>query len=151
MRRNIDLVDLVSGLFLIGIALIALALVWRLRVGTVVEMGPGYAPQLFCYMQIALGALIAVRSIFGGARTLESWAPRPILWILASVTFFGLAIERLGLAVAVVGLVILSCLAHRGTNPLHAALLGFGLAAFSVVVFVTALGLPIPVWPNVGH
>jgi hypothetical protein len=45
---------------------------------------------------------------------------------------------------------MLSCLADRETKVWEAALLGAGLAAFSVVVFVTGLGLPILVIPELG-
>ncbi|RDJ19772.1 tripartite tricarboxylate transporter TctB family protein [Bosea caraganae] len=150
MRRIDNVTDLVSGLLLVGLALLALTLTWPLRLGSATQMGPGYVPRLLCYLQIGLGLMIIAQSLVTQGGPLEKWAPRPIVWVLAGLAFFTFAIERLGLVAAVIGLVLLSCLAHRGTRPLEAALLGIGLAVFSVLLFVEALGLPILVWPGFG-
>ena len=149
-RRGIDFVDFASGILLIGIALLALALSWPLPLGEASNMGPGYVPQLLCYVQLTLGGVIVAWSVLSRGQSLEACALRPLIFVLASVAFFGLAIERLGLVVAVVGLVLISCIAHRGTRPHEAVLLGGALAAFAVLVFVKALGLPMQAWPHLG-
>ncbi|QJP15866.1 tripartite tricarboxylate transporter TctB family protein [Starkeya sp. ORNL1] len=146
MRRSVNVPDLVAGLLLIAVALLALWLAWPLRTGTSFRMGPGYLPQALCYLQIALGLMIVAQSFFGVGVPWEPWVPRPIIGILASVTFFALTIERFGLVVAVFGLTVLACLTYHGTRIWEAAALGALLAGFSVLVFVTGLQLPIPIW-----
>jgi putative tricarboxylic transport membrane protein len=148
VSRRINFSDVFTGLLLIVVAIVALTLAWRLRVGTTFRMGPGYVPQLLCYLQIALGTGVIISGLTKPGEALEAWAFRPIILILASVVFFGLTIERFGLVVAVAGTVMLACLANRETKLWEAALLAAGLAAFSVLVFVTGLGLPILVFPE---
>ena len=143
--RNLN--DVLAGLFLIAVASLALVLTWHLRSGSAVSMGPGYLPKLLVFIQLMVGFGIVAQGIFGAPDRLEPWSLRPIVWILVSVAFFGVTIERFGLVVAVFGLVVLSALAHRGTRPVEGFLLAAVLAAFSVLVFVKALGLPMPVWP----
>ena len=143
--RNVN--DVLAGLFLIAVAALAFALTWHLRSGSAVSMGPGYLPKLLIAIQFIFGVGIVAQGIFGAPDRLESWSLRPLVWILASVAFFGVTIERFGLVVAVFGLVVLSALAHRGTRPIEGLALAAVLAAFSVLVFVKALGLPMPVWP----
>jgi len=58
-----------------------------------------------------------------------------------------LTIERLGLVLSIFGLVMLSTLGHPRPRLVSAILLGLFMAAFSVAVFVLALGLPMLVWP----
>lgn len=146
--RNLN--DVLAGLFLIAVAAVALALTWNLRIGSTASMGPGYLPQLLIGVQVLLGAAIVTHGLLGAPDRLQPWSPRPLVLILASVAFFGVAIERFGLVVAVLGLVLLSALAHRGTRPFEGLLLAAGLAAFAVLVFVKALGLPLRVWPGSG-
>ena len=144
--RGINVPDLVTGLFLIAVALLALWLSWSLRTGTSFRMGPGYVPQALCWLQIAMGLVIVVQSFLGERVPWEPWVSRPIIGILASVTFFALTIERFGLIVAVFGVTVLSCITWRQTRLWEATLLGAVMAAFSVLVFVKGLQLPIPIW-----
>jgi len=144
--RGINAPDLVTGLFLIAVALVALWLSWSLRAGTSFRMGPGYIPQALCWLQIAMGLFIVLQSFLGERVPWEPWLPRPIIGILASVTFFALTIERFGLIVAVFGVTVLACITNRETRLWEAVLLGAAMAAFSVLVFVIGLQLPIAVW-----
>ena len=147
MLRIRNMNDLLAGAFLIAVAVLALALTWNLRSGSAVNMGPGYLPKLLIGIQLIFGAAVLAQGIWGVPEKLDAWSPRPIVWILASVAYFGVSIERFGLVAAVFGLVLLSALGHRGTRPVEALLLATALAGFSVLVFVMALGLPIPVLP----
>jgi putative tricarboxylic transport membrane protein len=144
--RNVN--DILAGLFLIGIALLALGLTWGVRAGTALRMGPGYVPKMLVGIQIFLGVCVVLQGWLRERDPAESWSLRAIIWVLASITFFALTLEPFGLAVAVLGLVILSALAHGGTRPVEAGVLAAVLAVFSILVFVTGLGLTIPVWPR---
>jgi hypothetical protein len=46
------------------------------------------------------------------------------------------------------GLVLIACTANRGTKFYEALALAFGSAVFSALLFVKALGLSIPIWPQ---
>lgn len=140
--------DLFVGALLIGSALFALWLARNLSIGTASSMGPGYLPRLLCFIQIGLGAAISAQAFFTKGDPLEAWFPRQLFWILASIAFFGLTVERFGIAVAIVGLVILSTFGHRATRFFKEAVpLAIVMAAFSIVVFVIGLKLPMAVIP----
>lgn len=139
--------DLLVACLLIGLALLGLFLSRNLFGGTTIGMGPGYVPRLLCFIQIVLGIAIAALSFLRAGDPLEAWAPRNLLWVLAAMAFFALAIERLGVIVAVGGLVAISCLAHRGTRMIEVAALAVFMALFVVLVFVTGLGQPMRVLP----
>jgi hypothetical protein len=148
MTRIKNLNDVLAGSLLIIVAVVGLMLSWRLNSGVSAAMGPGYVPKMLAFIQIALGLATITYGFLTEGDPFEAWVPRPLFWILVSVAFFGLTIERFGLVVAVIGLVVLSCLGNRDTKPLEATLLAVGMAAFAVLTFVTALGLPILVWPT---
>ncbi len=147
MNRIKNLNDVLSGSVLIACALLGLLLSWKLNSGTSAAMGPGYVPKMLAFILIGLGAATVFYGFVHEGEPFEAWYPRPLFWVLASVAFFGMSIERFGLVVAVVGLVILGCLAHRGTKPYESIILAVGMAIFAVLVFVKALGLPILLWP----
>ncbi|RDJ27802.1 tripartite tricarboxylate transporter TctB family protein [Bosea caraganae] len=140
--------DVIGGLFLIAVAILALWLCASLRQGTTLEMGPGYVPRLLCAVQLVFGAIMLVQGVTTEGPPLERWVPRPILFVLASVTFFAATLEPLGLPVAVAGVVLISAAANRDTKPLQVAGMAAILAVFSVGVFVKGLGLAMPVWPS---
>src|SRR5215211_4407772 len=115
MTRIKNLNDVLSGAVLIIMALLGFYLSWRLNSGSAAAMGPGYVPKMLCIILLGLGAATVFYGFVHAGEPFEAWYPRPIFWILVSVAFFGITIERLGLVVAVVGLVVLGCLAHKGT------------------------------------
>ena len=147
MRRIRNLNDVLFGSLLIAVAVLALYLCRNLTIGAATSMGPGYVPRLLCAVQIALGAAILAQGLLAKGEPFEAWYPRQIILVLASVAFFGLAIETLGIAIAVLGLVFISTFAHKGTRLIESVPLAVVMAALSVVVFVMTLKLPILVLP----
>jgi putative tricarboxylic transport membrane protein len=144
--RNWD--DVLTGTLLIAVAVMAIVLAGTLRLGTAIEMGPGYVPRLFAITQIALGGAILLQGFIVKVAPIEGWSPRAITWILASIAYFGATIEPFGLVIATFGLVLLAALGHRGARLIPAAITAAVLAAFSVGIFIMALGLPMRTWPN---
>jgi putative tricarboxylic transport membrane protein len=140
--------DVMVGLVLIAVAAFALYLAWPLKPGSAAAMGPSYFPRMLCFIQMALGAGILIQGFNAEGSACEAWAPRPLIWVLASIVLFGVTIDRFGLVVSVVGLVLVSCLGHRGTRFHEAALVAAGMALFAVLTFPVGLGLPIRIWPT---
>ena len=60
----------------------------------------------------------------------------------------GVALAYGGLIAAIAVLVVVSAVASRESKVLETVALVAALVAFSVVVFVWLLGLPIPIWPE---
>ena len=136
---------------LLAVTLLAMAglLYWqvsKLRVGTILRMGPGYMPTILCGL-IALAAVgILVRSFFFQGDKLHSWPIRALTFIFLGLLSFGLLVETFGLLVAMPALVILVSLADRDSSKGEVAALAAALTLFSAGVFVWALRLPIPLW-----
>ncbi|MDR0440312.1 MAG: tripartite tricarboxylate transporter TctB family protein [Candidatus Accumulibacter sp.] len=139
--------NLYAGLLLIGSALVFLWQGWGLDAGTLDEMGPGYFPNLLCALQILLGSAVLVSSFAGDAAPSEAFQPRPLVLVLASVGFFGLSIERLGLPLALFGLVMIAGLALRRARHWQNALLAIMLAVFCTLIFIKGLALQMSIWP----
>ena len=149
MQRIKDLNGVLTGIFLILVALLAFYLSWPLSGNTDVGLGPGYVPRMFASMQLLLGGLLIVMGFIkgGDGEVSEAWQFRPLVLILASVGFFAMTIETMGLVIAVTGLVLIGCVANRGTTVKEAVALAVGSAVFSAIVFVKLLGLSIALWP----
>lgn len=149
VRLAKDINAVLTGVFLILVALLAFYLAWPLSSKTEVGLGPGFVPKMLALVQLALGAVLVVDGFLQAGEASEAWQLRPLLLILGSIAFFAATIERQGLAVALTGLVLISCLANRGTKFYEALALAFGSVIVSVLLFVKALGLSIPGWPRV--
>jgi putative tricarboxylic transport membrane protein len=147
MNRIKDLNVVLTGIFLILVALLAFYLLSPLSTKTDVGLGPGFVPKMFAFMQLGLGALMIFDGFVQEGEASEPWHLRPLLLILASVGFFAISIERMGLLIAVTGLVLISCAANRGTTWREALVLALGSAVVSALLFVKLLGLTIPIWP----
>ena len=147
MQRIKNMNEVLTGIFLILVALLAFYLSWPLSSGTQIGLGPGFIPRLFALIQLVIGVVLIGSGLMTAGEPADAWQLRPLLLILASITFFAVSIERLGMVIAVVGLVLISCAANRGTTFKEAVILAAGSAAVSAFLFVKLLGLTIAVWP----
>jgi putative tricarboxylic transport membrane protein len=102
-----------TGIFLILVALLAFYLSWTLSSKTDVGLGPGYVPKLFAWIQLGLGVIMVVDGFLEAGEPAEAWHLRPLVLILASVAFFAMTIERMGMVVALTGLVLLGQSRHQ--------------------------------------
>jgi hypothetical protein len=108
-------------------------------------MGPGYFPRVLCVLLLAFGVLAIVRSFLGAGAPIGKLAWRESVIVCASVVVFGLLLRGAGLVIALVALIAISARAStRFRYSLKTALVMSGLVAFCALVFVKALGLPMP-------
>jgi hypothetical protein len=147
-RSRIDLQDLLFGLFLVAVAAGTLVATRNLTVGHAADMGPGYMPRVVALALMGFGLFFTGRGL---CRMRVGIAPvqlRPLLAILASVGFFALTAERLGLAIASVATVILASFATREGRLVETIAFAVVLSGAAVLLFVKLLGLPISIWPR---
>jgi putative tricarboxylic transport membrane protein len=111
-------------------------------------MGAGYLPRVLSWGMGGLGATIMVRGFFSGEAVATDFRYRPVFLILASIGVFGLLIERSGLALSVFVSTLVASSALREVRWIEAIIFGVVMAAFSALVFVVGLKLPIPIWPR---
>ena len=138
--------DLGAGVVILAIGLAGAYFARDLQVGTASKMGPGYFPQIISWCIVALGAFIGIRSFGTYGPPLERIYVRPLAVLVVSSLIFGYAIEQVGLVVASVVAMLIAPYARPGASFREAVLLSIGLTVFAVVVFVWALGQPLPVW-----
>jgi hypothetical protein len=138
--------QVMTGMFLILVSLLAIYLAWPLSGRTEVGLGPGFVPRALALAQALLGAALVVNGCVNDGEESEGWQLRPLM-VLVAIAFFTLTIERMGLVISVVGLVLIACSANRETRMRETFALAAGAAAFSALLFVKALGLSIPMWP----
>ena len=143
--------DALAGLMFIAVAVFGLWASWNYRIGTALNMSTGYVPRLLCWMLLALGIVVLVlglrardeRGAFAGA---EHW--RAIVFVPGSLLVFAFAMDRLGVVIATCLLVAVGSLANRDLRPLEVIVAAVVLALLTVGIFVWALSLPIPIWPE---
>jgi hypothetical protein len=140
--------DFWSGLVFIAIAVAFMALATRYRFGTAEKMGPGFFPIMVGILQAGLGAILLGRAFVLDGPPVPRLRLPPLAITVVAVVLFGLALDWLGLAVAIAALVIVGAYADRSTRLAESIALAVALVFFSVVMFVWVLGLPLRVWPD---
>ncbi len=115
-------------------------------VGTTARMGAGYMPAMLSWLLIAFGLVVGGKALAVAGPAIEGIQWRSVGMILLAILLFGLLIDRAGLVAAVVATTFVSALASSEGRWKEGVLLGLGLAAFCVVVFVYGLGQPLSVF-----
>ena len=148
MTLRVNIPDLAFAAFLVALGAFAFALASDLTVGTAAAMGPGYVPRGLAGIIMVYGAALGLRAVFAGWQAFSVVAWRPLLLISAAVALFAVLLPVAGLALTSLAVVICSGLAAYDVRLRENALLAVALSIFAVLLFVTVLGLPIQVWPE---
>lgn len=137
--------DILAGLVFIGIGLAFAIGATQYKIGTTLQMGPGYFPLILGGLLAVLGGTIAVRGFAGGEEGSIGAVPwRAVLLVTVAVLFFGVTARGLGLLPATVVVALLGSLASRRTGVVGIVLITAGLTALSILIFVVGLRLRLP-------
>lgn len=116
--------------------------------GTPARMGAGFFPLVLGVLLAGVGLAVMARSLMVAGDGLPRMRLRPLLSLLAAMALFGIMLRPLGLMVSAVVLVLVGSLSSPEFRLREALLLAAGLSVGAVLLFVTLLGLPLPVWPS---
>jgi len=139
--------DFWSGVLFISVGVGAIVLGSKYTIGSAARMGPGYFPRALGILLIALGAILAVRALRLDGSPIPTWKLRPTLVVLGSVVLFGQIVQTVGLALSTVILIVLASSASHEFRWKESLVVGVGLSALSVGVFIVGLKLTLPIWP----
>jgi hypothetical protein len=119
--------------------------------GTSARPGPGYFPLGLGLLLAALGALtlfeaLTIETDDGEPVGAFSW--KPLGTILVAVILFGILLPRLGMALTIPVLVMISSLAGDEFHWREAIINSVVLAVGSWAIFILGLKLVIPLWPT---
>ena len=144
MSRVLTAKDFWGGLMLIatGIAVVLIARAYPF--GTSLRMGPGYFPSVLGVILVLFGLYLLVQALRSGEAIDGNWSLRALIVVPLSLVLFGLLMDRAGFIPALAVLIFGSAAASTEFRLVEVALLTVALTAFSVVLFVWALGLPYP-------
>ena len=131
------------------LAVIGLGGLWfgrELDVGSFAQMGPGYLPMVLSYGLLGFAAIVLLRAFSVQGPPIETIVLRAVLLVLAAIVLFAVLVQTTGLAITAFVVTVVAAFGSREMKWSDAATLGFGLALFSVVVFVYALRQPLPIF-----
>jgi hypothetical protein len=114
-------------------------------IGTPLRMGPAYFPLVLAGILVALGLLVVIKGFIAGEHEPigdVDW--RALLLIAAALLFFGLTVRGLGVIGALFGASLLASLARSATPIREVIVISVGLTILSVLIFIVALQLRLP-------
>jgi Tripartite tricarboxylate transporter TctB family len=136
--------DFWTGVVFTGLGVATVVIARDYPFGTATKMGPGYFPSVLGGLLALIGLIAIVRSFLQSGERIKGLAWKPIVLVLGASVLFGFLVREAGLAVAIAVMVMVSAYASVMFRWIPSVALALGLAVFSVVVFVKALGLPMP-------
>ncbi|MDD5029994.1 MAG: tripartite tricarboxylate transporter TctB family protein [Rhodoferax sp.] len=151
--------DFYSGLMFMGVGI---AFAWgstTYNVGSSDRLEPGYFPLMLGILMALVGAVITFKALVIetiDGNKIGKWAWRPLFYIIAANVVFGLLLAGLpsinlpafGMIVAIYALTFIASMAQADWKFKTTLILATVLAVGSYLVFVLALKLQFPVWPD---
>jgi hypothetical protein len=119
--------------------------------GTSARPGAGYFPLMLSVIMAILGAIVLFKSLTietPGGDPVGSIAWKPLLIIIASITVFGLILERVGMILTIPVLILMVSTAGDEFRLKGVIASAIVLTIGSYLVFIYGLNLTIPLWPR---
>jgi hypothetical protein len=149
--------DAGGALFLVLLGALAYILAYPLPYGTLRAMGPGMLPKAVAIIVMGIGVVLFIQSLRVIGPELERWNWRGLLFIIAGICLFGMAIRgfeigpinvpSLGLVVAGPLMVLVAGRADPDTRWKELIIFAIVMTLLCGLLFKYALGLPIPLAP----
>ncbi|CCV16532.1 tripartite tricarboxylate transporter TctB family protein [Mesorhizobium sp. STM 4661] len=147
MSSRVNAKDIASGAVLLVLAAVGLFINLEYPLGTASRMGPGYMPLIAFVTLGVLGVGVLVSGFRGAPGQLENWAWRELVLIISAFAIFGALLEDIGMATAIIALVVISGLADRTQTLKGLAGLAIVLLIICWLVFAWGLQIRVPFFP----
>ena len=139
--------DFWAGVLFIVLGGTAFIIALDYAMGSAGRMGPGYFPRALGLILAGLGLLLLLRSLKLEGEPIAFPTLQPLWVILGSVLLFGLTVNRIGLVLATILIVVTSSVASHEYRWKESIIAALCLAVFVVAAFVYGLKLQLPTWP----
>jgi Tripartite tricarboxylate transporter TctB family len=160
--------DVMGGVFLVGLAALGFAGGFNLPTGTLSGIGSGLVPKVVATLVAAFGILLIVQGLIWEGSSLDRWHARGPLFVLGAVLLFAIVIRGstltlggfaglptiasfkvppLGLVVAGPLAVMVSSMASPEARPLEVVIFAVVMTLLCGILFKELLHLPIPFDP----
>lgn len=119
--------------------------------GVSARPGPGYFPFGLGILMALLGAFILFESLVvetDDGEPIGPWAWKPLITIVVAVVLFGVMLPRLGMAVSLPVLIVITSLAGDEFHWKDVLINSIVLTIGSWFIFIYGLKLVIPLWPT---
>lgn len=137
--------DFWSGALFCAAGVAAVGFARPYQMGTTMRMGPGYFPTVLGGLLALIGLVLVVRALLQPGPSVGRLTYNKLALVTLSTMLFGLLLRRLGLAGAIILLVVVSAYASRRFRWPVALALAAGLAIGSSIVFAWLLGVQVPI------
>lgn len=137
--------DFWSGAIFIGFGLAAVLIGRDYSMGTAGRMGPAYFPTILGSLLALIGAIAVVRSMLTQGAAVSRFTLKGLGLVLGATVLFGVLVRGAGLPIAIILMVMLSGFASIKFKFAPFLMVATGMSIFCTLVFVKALGLPMPI------
>ena len=142
--RNFDVREVTAGVVFSGVGIFFLIAGWQLSLGSLARMGPGFFPTALSIVTIVVGLLIALRGLRLPEGGFSEIAWRPLLAVILGIAAFALVTARAGLVPGTFCAISIAAFGDRASRLPNVLLLAAGMGLAAWLIFLVALGLPIP-------
>ncbi len=139
---------MMSGLFMLAVGLGGTMAVGSAEIGVINDMGTGYLPRLIAFAIMGGGAVFCALAFVRQPVDMPALFMRPLVVTSLSVAAFALAVDRLGMVIAVAASIAVASLASAESRWKETVLLAAGTAIGAVLLFIIGLKMPVPIWPR---
>jgi putative tricarboxylic transport membrane protein len=140
--------DFYGGLALMALAAVAWWASLNLPGSQGTHFGPGTAPRLFAGLLLLNGFAIMAMGLVKDGEAIESYGIRGPALVGASIILFAAAIGSFGLPITSFFTILVASAASRETRWLESVAWAAFLSIGCTLLFVYALGLSLPLWPD---
>ncbi|WP_430398302.1 tripartite tricarboxylate transporter TctB family protein [Ferrovibrio sp.] len=137
--------DFWSGALFLALGLGFLIIGQDYSFGTARRMGPAFFPTVLAAILCVIGVAVIVRGLLTRGEPITGFALKGLVLVTVSCIAFAVTVRGAGLVASVALLTLISAIASVHFKLKATIIMMVVLGAFCALVFVKALGLPIPI------